>query len=107
MVGGRTLPDVLFCSLFPAQKTTSRIGHRGKQFFRVVKQYAECEKQQQQPQCTVTVVVVVVVFFTLTDRASANPVGGLLDRKTVRGTSTKLQRDHENKNKTKTKQKQK
>ena len=50
-------------------------------------------------------------FFTLTDRAPtepsntdyvvANPVRGLLDRKKIRGTSTKLQREHK-KNKTET-----
>ena len=35
---------------FPVQQTTSGIGHRVKQFFRVGNQCAECEKQQQQQQ---------------------------------------------------------
>ena len=47
-VGGvGALPDFLFCSFFPAQKTTSRLGHRVQVVFRVGNQYAECEKQQQ------------------------------------------------------------
>ena len=33
--GGGALPDVIFCSLFPVQQTTSGVGN----------QYAECEKQ--------------------------------------------------------------
>ena len=46
--GGGMLPDFVFCSIFPVQQTTSGIGHRVKQFFRVGNQYAECEKQQEQ-----------------------------------------------------------
>ena len=40
----------LFFSHFftPVQQTTSGIGHRVNQFFRVGNQCAECEKQQQQ-----------------------------------------------------------
>ena len=45
------LPDFFFCYLFPAQQTTSSgIGHRVNEFFRIGNQYAECEKQQQQQQ---------------------------------------------------------
>ena len=40
------LPDFFFCSLFPVQQTTSGIGPRVKEFFRVGNQYAKCEKQQ-------------------------------------------------------------
>ena len=37
-----------FCSLFPVQKTTSSgIGPRVKQCFRVGNQYSECEKLEQ------------------------------------------------------------
>ena len=46
------LPDLLFCSLFPVQQTTSGIGHRVKYFFRVGNQYVDCEKQQQQKAAT-------------------------------------------------------
>ena len=37
---------ILFCSRFPVQQTASGIGQRVNYFFRVGKQYAECEKQQ-------------------------------------------------------------
>ena len=43
MGGGGYAARFLFCSLFPVQQTTSGIGHRVKQFFRVGNQYAECE----------------------------------------------------------------
>ena len=46
--GGGYAARLLFCSLFPVQQTTSRIGHPCKVVFRVGNQYAECEKQQQQ-----------------------------------------------------------
>ena len=41
-----------FCSFFPVQQTTSGIGHRVKEFFRVGKQYAECEKQHPEGGCS-------------------------------------------------------
>ena len=47
MGGGGYAARLLFCSLFPVQQTTSRIGHPCKVVFRVGNQYAECEKQQQ------------------------------------------------------------
>ena len=45
-VGGGAARFFLF--LFPVQQTTSGIGHRVKQFFRVGNQCAKCEIQQQQ-----------------------------------------------------------
>ena len=63
--------EVLF---FPVQLTTSKIGN----LTRLIG-----------PQSYPVIYVV------------ANPVRDLLDRKNIRGTSTKLQREHENKTKTK------
>ena len=42
------LNQLVLCSLFPVQQTTSGIGHLvSSSFFRVGNQYAECEQQQR------------------------------------------------------------